>query len=857
MPAAAAPVRLPLKPQQAPKATKKLSKSLKRKREADELNSLEQAVLEFDPSSAPVDLFSSLPITRQTAKALEKSHFKTLTSIQQRAIPLALKGYDILGAAKTGSGKTLAFLVPVLEILYRRKWTPLDGVGALIISPTRELATQIFDVLRKIGREHTFSAGLVIGGKGLKEEKEALHRMNIVVCTPGRMLQHMDQTYDVSFDNLQLLVLDEADRILDMGFRKTLDAIVANLPKSRQTLLFSATQTKNVADLARLSLKDPEYVAVHEAATTATPATLEQFYMTVPLPEKLDVLFSFLRNHLTVKILVFLSSCKQVRYVYETFRQLHIGIPLLHLHGKQKQSLRADITAKFTAAKTSCLFATDVVARGLDFPAVDWVIQVDCPEDADTYIHRVGRTARNDKTGRALLFLCPSEEAGFTKRLEAKKVPIVRVNPKASKKKEIKQQLQGLCFKDAELKYLGQKAFVSYARSIAVQKDKDTFDITKYELDDFAASLGLPGAPRIRGIRNVDVEKMKEMKNLPRGLKALSSSTSNKKGDGSSGSESDSDEGDNETAEKSRNTGKSQPGVVTKYDRMVNRENQSVLAPHYRRLLNADSDTDEEDFLAVKRVGFSPSPPGSRAASPVPDAENDEIVKAASDDGADKTINPKTIDLGGKSLTIDSNRREKLLTSKKALAALKPRGQKLIFDDDGSAKPLYTLVDETEYKEAGGDVIRERKQFVEMEKKRVEEEDEVDREIARRKKKEKMLKRKERERMEEEEMERMGDDEGEDGGVEIEGLEDYVPAPDADEIDMDQEDGGIGLEEAEEKDRRKEKKKEKKKRKEKKERGDGEDDGERRKKKRRKVLEQVDEPETLEDLEALAAGLLG
>lgn len=795
-------------------------------------------------------------MTRQTSKALEKSHFKTLTSIQKRAIPLALKGRDILGAAKTGSGKTLAFLVPVLEILYRRKWTSLDGVGALIISPTRELATQIFDVLRKIGREHTFSAGLVIGGKSLKEEKDALHRMNIVVCTPGRMLQHMDQTFDVSFDNLQLLVLDEADRILDMGFRKTVDAIVANLPKSRQTLLFSATQTKNITDLARLSLKDPEYVAVHETATSATPASLEQFYMTVPLPEKLDVLFSFLRNHLTVKILVFLSSCKQVRYVYETFRQLHIGIPLLHLHGKQKQSLRADITAKFTAAKNSCLFATDVVARGLDFPAVDWVVQVDCPEDADTYIHRVGRTARNDKTGRALLFLCPSEETGFTGRLAAKKVPIVRVNPKASKKKEIKQQLQGLCFKDPELKYLGQKAFVSYARSIAIQKDKETFDITKYELDEFAASLGLPGAPRIRGIRNVDVEKMKEMKNLPRGLKTLSSTPAGGD-DSSSGSDEDEDDGEKKkpAAAAAVNTGKSQPGVITKYDRMVSRENQSVLAPHYRKLVDNDSGSEDEDFLAVKRVGYSPSPSASpsssRAASPEPtsatEATDDPTSTSAS------TTEPKTIDLGGKSLVIDSNRRAKLLTSKKALAALKPRGQKLIFDEDGTAKPLYTLVDEEGYKQAGGDVNREREQFVETEKRRVEEEDEVDREVARRKKKEKREKRKERERMEELEKGAGGDDLGsgdEDGGVMIEGLEEYVHAPDPEDMDLEESDVEKG-------ERRKEKKDKKKRKDKKKEKGGDGEDGERRKKKRRKVLEQMEEPETLEDLERLASGLLG
>lgn len=464
--------------------------------------------------------FSQLPLTKQTANGLHRAHFKTLTDIQRRALPAALQGRDILGAAKTGSGKTLAFLVPVLELLYRKKWSSLDGLGALIISPTRELATQIFEVLRKIGCEHAFSAGLVIGGSGLREQRAALHRMNILVCTPGRMLQHMDQTVGFNLDNVQLLVLDEADRILDMGFRTTLDAIIAGLPRSRQTLLFSATQTSNVADLARLSLSNPEYIAVHEAAAAATPATLQQFYMRVPLPEKLNTLFSFLRSHLRAKTIVFVTSCKQVRFLFETFRQLHVGLPLLHLHGKQKQLARAEVARRFVAAGASCLFSTDVVARGLDFPAVDWIVQLDAPEDAATYIHRVGRTARFERAGNAVLFLAPSEEA-MVARLEAAKVPVAKVTAKTAKQQSIATQLQGLCFKDPELKYLGQKAFVSYCRSVSVQKDKQVFDLAALPLEEYATSLGLPGAPRIRGLKNIDVARTKALKNAPRGLESL------------------------------------------------------------------------------------------------------------------------------------------------------------------------------------------------------------------------------------------------------------------------------------------------------------------------------------------------
>lgn len=384
-----------------------------------------------------------------------------MTDIQARAIPVALKGDDVLGAAKTGSGKTLAFLVPMLEKLYRARWTEYDGLGALILSPTRELAVQIFEVLRKIGRHHVFSAGLVVGGKSLEEEAIRLGRMNILVCTPGRLLQHLDQTVGLDVNNLQMLVLDEADRILDTGFQRTVNAIIEHLPKERQTMLFSATQNKKVGDLARLSLADPVYISVHEVATTSTPNNLQQFYMVTPLPEKIDTLYGFIKANLKSKMIVFISSAKQVRFVYEAFKRLQPGIPLLHLHGRQKQEARLGITAQFRKAKYSCLFATDVVARGVDFPAVDWVVQVDAPEDTDTYIHRVGRTARYESKGRAVLFLDPSEQESMVKKLEQKKVPITRVHPKENKKQSIANLIQDICFKNPDVKYLGQKAFIS------------------------------------------------------------------------------------------------------------------------------------------------------------------------------------------------------------------------------------------------------------------------------------------------------------------------------------------------------------------------------------------------------------
>lgn len=380
-----------------------------------------------DINSKEVSRFCDFPLSKKTLLGLQEAQYRQPTEIQRQTLGFALLGKDVLGAAKTGSGKTLAFLIPVLECLYRQQWTSVDGLGALIISPTRELAYQTFEVLRKVGKNHEFSAGLVIGGKDLKLESEQIQHTNIVICTPGRLLQHMDQTVSFHASNLHMLVLDEADRILDMGFTETLNAIVENLPESRQTLLFSATQTKSVKDLARLSLKEPEYVWAHEKAKFSTPASLEQSYVVCELHQKVNVLYSFIRNHLKKKVIVFFACCKEVQYLFRVFCRLRPGVPILALHGKQQQMKRVEVYNDFLRKNTAVLFATDVAARGLDFPAVNWVLQFDCPEDADTYIHRVGRTARYKEGGEALLLLLPSEEKGMLRQLLEKKVPVQKI----------------------------------------------------------------------------------------------------------------------------------------------------------------------------------------------------------------------------------------------------------------------------------------------------------------------------------------------------------------------------------------------------------------------------------------------
>ncbi|KAI0161853.1 DEAD-domain-containing protein [Hypoxylon sp. FL1284] len=797
---AAAGAREPLKKQKF----KESAKPLKRKRGLEDLEKLRKAVDELDPKSEDTAKFSTLPLSQPTSSGLESSHFQTLTDVQAQAIPLGLKGRDILGAAKTGSGKTLAFLVPVLEKLYRAQWTEYDGLGAMIISPTRELAVQIFEVLRKIGRYHTFSAGLVIGGKSLREEAERLGRMNILVCTPGRMLQHLDQTAGIDVNNLQILVLDEADRIMDMGFQSAVDALVEHLPRERQTMLFSATQSKKVSDLARLSLKDPEYVAVHEAAAAATPTTLTQHYLVTPLPEKMETLYGFIKANLKSKIIVFLSSGKQVRFVYESFRHLQPGIPLLHLHGRQKQTARLEITSRFSAAKYSCLFATDVVARGVDFPAVDWVVQMDCPEDTDTYIHRVGRTARYERDGKAVLFLDPSEEEGMLKRLEQRKVPIHKVNVREKKKQNIKNKIQDMCFKNPDLKYLGQKAFISYTRSIHLQKDKEIFNLKKLDLDEYAASLGLPGAPQIKFQKGED---MKKIKNAPR-----------------AGISSDSESDIDENGKKQKKKGE----VRTKYDRMFERTNQDVLTSHYTKLVGdgeqgADGEEDDEDdFLSVKRV-----------------LEGDDL------DAKGNGLAPGTrviTGLGGEEpFVLDSKRREKMLKSKKKMLKFKGKGDKVVFDDNGVAHHPYRIIDEEDFQQDGS-AETQRQKFVENEAVRVKEADARDKQLAKDRRREKKEKRKARDAME--------DDEGLGGMPRLSAADNGDDDPLALLASLPTR-GEERESEAEEE--RPPKKKAKK-------WFEGDSEAEREKanskKGKGKVIEVNEAPNTLEDYEALAAGLL-
>ncbi|XP_054730158.1 probable ATP-dependent RNA helicase DDX10 [Anastrepha obliqua] len=451
------------------------------------------------PAETEIKKFMDMPLSQKTQKGLSESKYIVPTDIQRKSILPALLGKDVMGTAITGSGKTLAFLIPVIEHLYMNKWSRTDGVCAIVISPTRELAYQIFETLKRIGKYHDFSAGLIIGGKNLKFERRRMDQCNILICTPGRLLQHMDENPLFNASTLEVLVLDEADRCLDMGFEETLNSIVENFPTERQSLLFSATQTKSVKDILRLNLRDPIFIGSEKTKSEdIIPVLLQQNYVVIKLEDKITMLWSFLKNHLKQKIIVFFSSCKQVKYIFEIFCKLRPGTSLLALYGTLHQDRRIAIYNDFTRKSNVVLFATDIASRGLDFPTVNWVVQMDCPEDATQYIHRAGRTARNQARGESLLVLTPFEEPGMIKELQSRNIQIQKIHIDPQKLFSPRLKIEAALAQNTELKATAQRAFVSYIKSIFLMRNKDIFDVFKLNLESYAKSLGLAVTPRVR-----------------------------------------------------------------------------------------------------------------------------------------------------------------------------------------------------------------------------------------------------------------------------------------------------------------------------------------------------------------------
>jgi len=440
--------------------------------------------------------FASLELSEPTRQALADMGFSQMTEVQARTIPALLAGKDVLGAARTGSGKTLAFLIPAVELLYRLKFKPRNGTGVIIVSPTRELALQIFGVAKELLKYHSQTYGIIMGGANRKAEAEKLTKgVSLLVATPGRLLDHLQNTKGFLFRNLKSLIIDEADRILEVGFEEEMKQIIHILPKDRQSMLFSATQTTKVEDLARVSLRRaPLYINVHQNMDAATNEGLEQGYVVCDSDKRFLLLFTFLKKNLKKKVIVFFSSCNSVKYHAELLN--FIDVPVLDLHGKQKQNKRTATFFEFMNAETGILLCTDVAARGLDIPAVDWIVQYDPPDDPREYIHRVGRTARAGGRGKALLFLLPNE-LGFLRYLKQSKVPLNEYDFPTSKLADVQTQMNKLIDRNYYLNKSAKEGYRSYLQAYASHSLKKIFDINSLDLTKVALSFGFDGVPQV------------------------------------------------------------------------------------------------------------------------------------------------------------------------------------------------------------------------------------------------------------------------------------------------------------------------------------------------------------------------
>ena len=457
------------------------------------------SILSDKTFSGLAEALGSGGISEATLKGIADMGFTHMTDIQAKTIPQLLEGRDLVGAAKTGSGKTLSFLLPAIELIYKLKFMPRNGTGVVIISPTRELSMQTFGVLRELLKHHYHTYGLVMGGANRATEAQKLAKgINILVATPGRLLDHLQNTKDFLYKNLQCLIIDEADRILDVGFEEEMKRIVKLLPKKRQTMLFSATTTKKTEDLVKLALKkEPVYVGIEDkhADVSATVTGLEQGYVVCPSEKRLMLLFTFLKKNKKKKVMVFFSSCLSVKYHHELFN--YIDLPVHCIHGKQKQTKRTTTFFSFCNADSGILLCTDVAARGLDIPDVDWIVQFDPPDDPKEYIHRVGRTARGQGgQGHALLILRP-EEIGFLRYLKQANVPLNEFEFSWSKVSDIQPQLEKLISKNYFLNISAKEAFKSYVRAYESHALKQIFNVQTLDLTQVGKSFGFTVPPHI------------------------------------------------------------------------------------------------------------------------------------------------------------------------------------------------------------------------------------------------------------------------------------------------------------------------------------------------------------------------
>ncbi|GLT92924.1 hypothetical protein SLE2022_107340 [Rubroshorea leprosula] len=459
------------------------------------------------------------PLSQPVLDALAEAGFEFCTPVQAATIPLLCSFKDVAVDAATGSGKTLAFVVPLVEILRRACSCPPKPhqVMGIIISPTRELSSQIYNVAQPfISTLRNVKSMLLVGGGEVKLDMKKIEEQgaNLLIGTPGRLYDIMERMDVLDLRNLEILILDEADRLLDMGFQKQINYIISRLPKLRRTGLFSATQTEAVEELSKAGLRNPVRIEVRaetksindlassqQSSSSKTPSGLHLEYLECEADKKPSQLVDLLIKNKSKKIIIYFMTCACVDYWAVVLPQVTAlkGLPLIPLHGKLKQTVREKALALFTSLSSGILLCTDVAARGLDIPGVDCIVQYDPPQDPNVFIHRVGRTARLGRQGSAIVFLFPKEEA-YVEFLSLRRVPLQerRCSDDAS---DVVPQFRSAARKDRDVMEKGLRAFVSYIRAYKEHHCSYIFRWKELEIGKLAMGYGLlqlPSMPEVK-----------------------------------------------------------------------------------------------------------------------------------------------------------------------------------------------------------------------------------------------------------------------------------------------------------------------------------------------------------------------
>ncbi|CAM0910385.1 unnamed protein product [Alopecurus aequalis] len=448
--------------------------------------------------------FDECALSPLTLKGVKAAGYERMTAVQEATLPIILKGKDVLAKARTGTGKTVAFLLPAVEVV--SKLPPHDHdkkrppISVVVVCPTRELADQAAVEANKLLKFHpSIGVQLVIGGTRMALEQKRMHTnpCQILVATPGRLKDHMENTpgFATRLMGVKILILDEADRLLDMGFRTDIERIVAALPKQRQTLLFSATVPDEVRQVCHVAMKrDLEFVNTVEEGSEETHSQVKQMHLVAPLDKQFSILYGLLTDHISenvdYKVILFCTTAKVTSLVAELLSELKLNVR--EIHSRKPQSYRTRISKEFKESKGLILVSSDVSARGVDYPNVTLVVQLGVPSDREQYIHRLGRTGRKGNEGSGVLLLAPWEEY-FLRSI--KDLPITEATLPLidlDTKRKVEKALAHVEVKDKESAY---QAWLGYYNSNK-QIGRDKYQLVSLA-NEFSRSLGLNSPPAL------------------------------------------------------------------------------------------------------------------------------------------------------------------------------------------------------------------------------------------------------------------------------------------------------------------------------------------------------------------------